>query len=224
MTLLAAPTEAFEVHHERTFEAWCPLAPRLETTLRRLVGPDGPQAVQWSIRCHDLGKLTVPWQRAIAEKRRPPPHAAVGAAVLWQVADISDDARRAATFAVAIHHLDRGLVGENIDSPDVQAVMRGLVDDDGHIRWHEKAPELLPLLQLPENALERADLDALREMALELRAWSRGCATLEQHRRRLMASAVHHCLKVSDYRAAQQRGGEIDNALVRQLCEGGLLT
>lgn len=223
MTLLAAPNEPFGLHHERMLEAWHPLAARMEATLRRLIGPDGLQAVEWSIRCHDLGKLTVPWQKNIAESRRPPPHAATGAAALWCVADLGGDARRAAAFAVAIHHVDRGLLAENIDCPDVQAVMRGIVDDDGRIRWHDEACQVLAPLGLPRDSLDRVDLRALQGMALDLRTWARGCATLEQHRRRLMASAVHHCLKVCDYRAASRRGGEIDSDLVRQLCEGGLL-
>lgn len=227
--VLASPGEMLAEHVERMLGQWASIEPRLRPSLRRLFDDPPDDFVPMVIRCHDVGKLTGLWQRQIRENPAgwKPPHAALGAAFLWATVDWADrDARNAAAFAIAIHHVDRGLVGTNIEAPATQAVMAGVVDDWGHVRWHEGACAAAEDLGLHADDLERVDLEAVEAMARTLRQWSRGGSYLSMHRNRMLASALHHCLKVCDIRAAAQRGGDIDpteHAWMLNLLEGGLL-
>lgn len=227
VTPLASPKEPFVLHVERMLEAWRAIEPRLAPSLHRLFKAPPADLVPMVIRCHDVGKLTSLWQRRLNEDKRLPPHAAVGAAFLWATVNWDDrDARNAAAFAIAIHHVDRGLVGENIDAPATQAVMSGIVDDAGQVRWHDGAPTVLRDIGLNTKDLERVDLIAMDKMARELRQWSRGGSYLSMHRNRMLASALHHCLKICDIRAAARRGGDIDpeeHAWMQGILTGGLL-
>jgi len=225
---LASPRETLAEHIDRMLDQWAAIEERMRPSLTRLFGNDRPpDLVPMVIRCHDVGKLTSLWQRRLAEGRRPPAHAALGAAFLWATVSWSGrDARNAAAFAIAIHHVDRGLVGNNIDAPATQAVMSGVVDDAGRVRWDDGAPAAVRELDLPETGLAEVDLEAMDAMARELRQWSRGGSYLSMHRNRMLASALHHCLKVCDIRAASERDGDFDpteHAWMQGILEGGLL-
>jgi len=227
--LLAAPDETLAEHVERMLAKWDAIKPRVSPSLRRLFGEPPADLVPMVVRCHDVGKLTSLWQRRIREdpKSWKPPHAPLGAAFLWTVCEWkSRDARNAAAFAIAIHHVDRGLVGSNTDAPATQAVMSGIVDDFGRVRWHGDAPAAMRDLGLDPDDLTRVDLNAMDAMARELRQWSRGGSYLSMHRTRMLASALHQCLKVCDIRAAAQRPRDFDateHAWMQSILEGGLL-
>lgn len=133
--------------------------------------------------------------------KKPLSHAPIGAAYLWKI--LPGGIREPVSFAVAIHHTDRGLLGDNIERPDAQAILDGIVDDNGKINWHDVA-QGLSAEYFPIEAKE-LKIDDLREMARGLRTWSRGCGILEQHQRRLQASLVHHILKLCDVSAAIER-------------------
>lgn len=161
------------------------------------------------VLCHDLGKLTKKWQQCLAgegeeddnKKRKMPAHASIGAAYLWKT--LPEKYREPIAFAVCIHHTDSGLLGENIEKPDVRAILDGIVDNDGKIIWDEKIKGHNPLI--PEDLADAVDIDLLREMAMGLREWSKGCGILEQHKRRLMVALTHHLLKLCDISAASER-------------------
>ncbi|MGD9495037.1 MAG: CRISPR-associated endonuclease Cas3'' [Armatimonadota bacterium] len=227
--LLASPGETLAEHVERMLGQWAAIEPRLRPSLTRLFHDPPEDLVPMVIRCHDVGKLTRLWQRQIREKPEgwKPPHAALGAAFLWTSVQWEDrDARNAAAFAIAIHHVDRGLVGANIEAPATQAVMAEIVDDAGRVRWHEDGPAAMNDLGLPVDHLGRVDLESMDVMARELRQWSRGGSYLSMHRTRMLASALHHVLKVCDVRAASERPGDFDateHAWMTQILEGGLL-
>jgi hypothetical protein len=224
---LASPGETLQEHVERMLEHWGAIEPRMAPSLERLFDAAPSDLVHEVIRCHDVGKLTSLWQRRLGDDRRPPPHAALGAAFIWAAAEWDDqDARNAAAFAIAIHHVDRGLVGENIDAPATQAVMSGIVDDAGRVRWHEYAPATMREMGLDPEDLVQVDLDTMDAMARELRQWSRGGSHLSMHRNRMLASALHQCLKICDIRAASERPGDFDPteyAWMQDILEGGLL-
>jgi len=227
VALLASPGETLVEHVERMLAQWASVEGRMMPSLSRLFGDPPADLVPMVLRCHDVGKLTSLWQRRLDEDRRRPPHAALGAAFLWATVDWDDrDARNAAAFAIAIHHVDRGLVGSNIDAPATQAVMAGIVDDDGRVRWCDGAPAAMDDLGLQADDLGRVDLDSMDAMARELRQWSRGGSYVSMHRNRMLASALHHCLKVCDIRAAAQRPGDFDpteHAWMDDILKGGLL-
>jgi len=221
--MMAAPDEQYREHISRTLQQWQKLKPRFTGVLARLFGQNADSAVETMLRYHDVGKLTRRWQDAISKGNSTPTHAALGAAAVWlQLEDAGEDLRNAAAFAVAIHHVDRGLVGHNIESPDVQAVLSGLVNDDGELRWHEDAWEAAAPFDLT-----RLTVETLHAMARDLRTWSRGTSFRQMHRRRLLASALHHILKVCDNRAAAQRRDFTEeneqSEFVKTLMEGGLV-
>lgn len=150
---------------------------------------------------HDIGKLTAKWQKSIVEGKRPPAHAPLGGAYLWKT--LPEDMKHPLAFAVCIHHTDQGLLGENIEKPDVRAILDGVAAVDGKIVWDEKVYEGGEFI--PEDLGENVTVNSLKEMALGLREWSRGYSILEQHRRRLMVSLAHHILKLCDISAALER-------------------
>lgn len=150
---------------------------------------------------HDLGKLTKRWQDNLGTNRSLPSHSTLGAAYLWKI--LPNGLKEPISFAVAIHHTDRGLLGDNIEKPDVQAIMDGIVDNGGSIQWHDEAFNLDNDL-FPEDA-KSIKINDLREMARGLRVWAKGCGLLEQHQRRIEASFAHHILKLCDISAATER-------------------
>lgn len=224
MTLYSAPEELYTQHIARTLNVWHTLRPRFLPTLSRLF--DGPMdaTVVRMLEAHDLGKLTQRWQSGIqrhaaGERPRLPSHAAIGAAALLQTLG-QTDAALAAAFAVAIHHLDRGTVGDLLERPDVRAINDGIVDGAGRLHWHAEASAVVPAWV----RLEDITLATLTELARTLRQWARGGPLVTLHRRRLLASALHHLLKVCDIRAAVQRheGGE-QHPFCQRLMHGGLV-
>lgn len=150
---------------------------------------------------HDLGKLTKRWQERVGTSNRLPSHSTLGAAYLFKF--LPDDIKEPISFAVAIHHTDKGLLGDNIERPDVQAILDGIVDNNGKMSWHDEAYKLNNNL-FPEIAKD-ITVNDLKEMARGLRIWAIGCGILEQHQRRLQASLAHHVLKLCDISAAVGR-------------------
>jgi len=150
---------------------------------------------------HDLGKLTKKWQERVGTSNRLPSHSTLGAAYLFKI--LPDDIKEPISFAVAIHHTDKGLLGDNIERPDVQAILDGIVDNNGNIVWHDEIKNLTEDY-FPQKACELKVL-SLKEMARGLRIWAKGCELLEQHKRRLQASLAHHILKLCDISAAVER-------------------
>jgi hypothetical protein len=224
MTLYSAPTEAYSQHIARTLDVWHTLRHRFLPTLARLFDAPMDATVVQMIEAHDLGKLTQRWQggiqrHAVGERPRLPSHAAIGAAALLQTLGRTD-AGLAAAFAVAIHHLDRGTVGDLLERPDVRAIGDGIVDEAGRLRWHAEASAVAPTWV----RLEDITLPTLTELARALRQWARGGPLVALHRRRLLASALHHVLKVCDIRAAVQRheGGN-QHPFCQRLVHGGLV-
>ncbi|GAB5047022.1 CRISPR-associated endonuclease Cas3'' [Thermodesulfovibrio sp. TK110] len=155
---------------------------------------------------HDLGKLTKKWQENIGKGKSLPSHAPIGAGFVYKKLSeesVPEDLRNATAFAIAIHHTDKGLLGDNIERPDVQAIIDGIVGYDGKIIWHENINELNAEL-FPEDA-KNLNVNDLKDMARTLRIWSRGGGILEQHKRRLQAMLCHHILKLCDISAAVER-------------------
>lgn len=234
--LLSAPDEPFADHVDRCLCEWAALRARfrdrLLATFQARVSDDRWQtisnAVHDMLAYHDLGKLTRQWQTSVSKGQKTPPHAAIGATWLFKnLTYASTDLRNATAFAVAIHHLDRGTLGENIERPDVQAIQRHLVDDEGNISWADGFDKPIRLgagFQINRPSINVFDM---KRMARELRTWSRGTAILVQHKRRLQATLLLHILKVCDIRAAKdrkdlrQRDGP--SPFVTTITEGGLL-
>lgn len=150
---------------------------------------------------HDLGKLTRRWQERVGTGNRLPSHSTLGAAYLWKT--LQDGIKEPLSFAVAIHHTDKGLLGDNIEKPDVQAILDGIVHNNGNINWHDEV-EKLNNYYFPIE-LKKLKVSDLKDMARGLRVWAKGCGLLEQHERRLQASLAHHILKLSDISAAVER-------------------
>lgn len=156
---------------------------------------------------HDLGKLTEKWQIIVEKERKEnrkihkPSHSTLGAAYLWKV--LPDGIKEPVSFAVAIHHTDKGLLGDNIEKPDVQAILDGIVNNNGNIIWHDEIKNLAEDF-FPKEACDLNVL-SLKEMARGLRVWAKGCRFLEQHQKRLQASLAHHILKLCDISAATER-------------------
>jgi CRISPR-associated endonuclease Cas3-HD len=148
---------------------------------------------------HDLGKLTKRWQERVGTKNRLPAHAPIGAGYLWKV--LPQELKVPLCFAVAIHHSDRGLLGDNIERPDALAINDGVADLSGRIVFDGRAGELDEYY--PEEII--LTVEDLRDMARGLRRWAKGCSIPKQHKRRLQASLSHHILKLCDVSSAKER-------------------
>lgn len=205
--LYSAPNENYLEHISRCEEKFRIIFPLFSHTIKRIIGnsiapSDLEDYLLKMIRFHDLGKLTRKWQENIRTNKYLPSHATLGAAYLWKT--LPEGIKEPLSFAVAIHHTDKGLLGDNIERPDVQAILDGIVDYNGDIIWHKEEAKKLPRDYFPEAA-ENLKLSDLKEMARGLRVWAKGCGLLEQHQRRLQASLVHHILKLCDVSAATER-------------------
>jgi len=150
---------------------------------------------------HDLGKLTKRWQEMCGTEKKLPSHSTLGAACLYKT--LPEGIKEPISFAVAIHHTDRGLLGDNIERPDVQAILDGIVKNNGSIDWHNEVMNL-DNQYFPKNVRD-IDITDLKEMARGLRIWAKGCGLLEQHQMRIQASFAHHILKLCDISAATER-------------------
>jgi len=207
--LLSSPEEEYLKHIERAREQLSIVYPLFESALARALPVDDIRgALDKMIVFHDLGKLTEKWQK-IAEKEakenknlHKPAHAPVGAAYLHRI--LSQGLREPVSFAVAIHHSDRGLLGDNIEKPDVQAINDGIVDfSTNKIIWDKRTSELSSEY-FPGEANDLGLYD-LKNMARNLRVWSRGWSLLDRHVKRMQMSIVHHILKLCDISAASER-------------------
>ncbi len=211
--LYSAPKEYYLNHIARCKEKFELLFPVFYSTIVRTFNTSVEQEVlkdsfSKMVLFHDLGKLTKRWQeiirKEIKENKRlhKPSHSTLGAAYLWKV--LPKEIKEPLVFAVAIHHTDRGLLGDNIEKPDVQAIIDGIVDNNGNIVWHDEIKNLTDDY-FPKEELEEMNINSLKEMARGLRIWAKGCPFLEQHQRRLQASLAHHILKLCDISAAAER-------------------
>lgn len=230
---LSAPDESYKQHIQHVIAEWEEKRNEILPTYTRLFKEE-KEAIDTTIRVmlvhHDLGKLTKRWQWRITEAiGRSIAHAPFGAAYVREFS-LSDDLKNAAAFAISIHHIDRGILGANIERPDAQAISQRVINQDGEIIWIAEADKLISELnefyKLPNIELTVLRVNNLRKMAQDLRTWSRGASIREIHRRRLLASAFHHILKVCDIRAATLRSeynSEEVKHIIRTIVEGGLL-
>lgn len=212
VTLYSAPEEYYLDHISRCKEKFGLIFPIFHSTIVRVFDTSMQEEMLKDsflkmILFHDLGKLTQKWQTIVERERKEnrnihkPSHSTLGAAYLW--ATLPDSIKQPISFAVAIHHTDRGLLGDNIERPDVQAILDGIVDNNGNIIWHDEIKNLAEDY-FPKEALA-INVTSLNEMARDLRVWAKGCGLLEQHQRRLQASLAHHILKLCDISAATER-------------------
>ncbi len=200
--LFSAPGENYIEHIQRCEERFRLVYPLFKTTISRVIPHNHlEEAFMKMIFFHDLGKLTYKWQENLGTNKKLPSHAPIGAALLYKILPVN--IREPLSFAVAIHHTDSGLLGDNIERPDVQAILEGIVDYEGNIIWHEETSKLDNNL-FPDEA-KNLTINDLKEMARGLRKWSRGCGLLEQHQRRMQVALAHHLLKLCDISAASER-------------------
>lgn len=204
--LFSAPEEYYLDHISRCKEKFELLFPLFYSTIVRTFDTSVDQGILKvhflkMILFHDLGKLTKKWQDNLGTNRKLPSHSTLGAAYLWKT--LQDGIKEPLSFAVAIHHTDKGLLGDNIEKPDVQAILDAIVGNNGNITWHDEIENLTDNY-FPKEARE-INLNSLKEMARGLRIWAQGCPLLEQHQRRLQASLAHHILKLCDISAATER-------------------
>lgn len=208
VTLYSAPEEKYLDHISKCITKFELICPVFYPTMARFFQAS-PQINQDTLRnffvkmvlFHDLGKLTRRWQEKLGTGSRLPSHSTLGAAYLWKT--LPDGIKESLCFAVAIHHTDRGLLGDNIEKPDVQAITDGIADNNNNIVWHSEADNL-DSNYFPEVARSLKVTD-LKNMARGLRVWARGCGLLDQHERRIQSSLAHHILKLCDISAATER-------------------
>jgi len=235
--MLSSKDEAFEEHVRNAWNVRERLRNRTMPCLTRLFQESPATLDDWAkdlLICHDVGKLTRRWQDEIRKPTpRLPPHSSIGAAFLWKISENEEElknVRLASTFAILIHHIDKGIIGDNTERPHIQLILYRLVNDDGSIRWHQDAERFLSNLSKVMGRepvfLRSLRLEDVEAMAEDLRIWSRGVGIMERHRHRIMASSLHHILKMCDLRAAANRVELRDTAispLVIKFVEGGLL-
>ncbi len=204
-SLYSAPEEPYTLHIERCMEKFETIFPVFAETLLRVFSiteNEIRENMKQMVLYHDLGKLTQKWQNNLGRGKLPS-HAPIGACYLWKSMPALPDLKEAIVFAVAIHHTDSGLLGSNIEKPDVQAILDGIVEHIGKIIWDKKVKNL-STTYFPPPA-EILNVYDLKDMARGLRLWARGENILQQHRRRLQATLVHHILKLCDISAAIER-------------------
>jgi CRISPR-associated endonuclease Cas3-HD len=205
--LYSAPKEKYIDHIDKCIEKFRVIYPVFSETILRvfdLKNQISPEELREyflkMIWFHDLGKLSKKWQLNIGTGSKLPSHSTIGAAYLWNI--LPNGIREPVGFAVAIHHTDRGLLGDNIERPDIQAILDNIVYPNGNIEWHNEAENLIDYF--PDDA-SKINVNLLKEMARGLRFWAKGCKLLEQHKRRIQTSLAHHILKLCDISAATER-------------------
>lgn len=208
VSLYSAPQEKYLDHIFGCKEKFELIFPYFSLTIERFFRCNSQISQETLMDCfsktvlfHDLGKLTKEWQERLGTGSRLPSHSTLGAAYLWKT--LPEGLREPLSFAVAIHHSDRGLLGDNIEKPDVQAILDGIVYNNGNIKWHDEI-EKLSSDYFPIES-KKLNVSDLKDMARGLRVWAKGCNLLEQHQRRLQASLAHHILKLCDISAAVER-------------------
>jgi len=216
LILYSAPDEIYIEHINRCLEKFDFIFPIWEHTIKRIfylyIQNEIKFLLSQMLIFHDIGKLTAKWQKIIHQeikenkKIHKPAHAPIGAAYLYKKfskGNAHEDLKNAILFAIAIHHTDSGLLGDNIERPDVQAIMDGIVRNDGKIEW-AYGTEDLPEEFFPKE-LNELTVEDLKIMARGLRIWSRSGGNLEHHKKRIQVSLVHHILKLCDISAASER-------------------
>jgi CRISPR-associated endonuclease Cas3-HD len=208
--LYSAPEEIYIDHLRKCLEKFNIIFSMWNSTIRRIFSISEEKNTKSLLRemiiFHDLGKLTKRWQENLGTNKKLPSHAPIGAAYLYKKfirENHPDDLKNAIVFAVAIHHTDSGLLGDNIERPDVQAIIEGIVDNDGKIKWSDETKTLDERF-FPQE-LNELTIDDLKNMARGLRIWARSGGILEQHKKRIQASLIHHILKLCDIPAASER-------------------
>ncbi len=208
--LLSSPEEEYRFHIERCKEKLNLLFHVFELTLKRIFGIGDNKmlkdAVLNMVLYHDLGKLTKRWQDNVGTSRKLPSHAPIGAGYLYKKftkEKIPEDLKNAICFAVAIHHTDKGLLGDNIEKPDVQAILEDVANNYGEIIWADEAKTLGD--EYFDSLAENLTIYDLKEMARGLRIWALGDSIIHQHKKRLQATLMHHILKLCDISAALER-------------------
>jgi len=226
--LFSSPEEKYSDHINLCLENFKSLFAVFEPIVQRALGyNDISNAFRKMITYHDLGKLTERWQdivnKEIKENKNlhKPSHSSLGAAYLWRV--LPDDLKEPISFAVAIHHTDRGLLGDNIEKPDVQAITDNIADFSGRIKWFDKDKRESLAEGFFPNELRDLYINDLKEMARGLRKWAKGCSLPDQHKRRLQASLCHHLLKLCDISAASNRRKWEDESIDEGELYGGWL-
>ncbi len=239
--MLSAPNEEYQAHIGNCLSQWDKISNRFLPTLSRLFETNGDtvnESIRRMIFSHDVGKLSKRWQEVISiiasGKRIPtPPHASLGAAYLLEWSKklgIDNNLNRAAVFAVLIHHVDSGISGNNLESPEAQIILEGLVKGGDEILWHKDGDKVLASLSC-DNAiipLKTVTLRSLTDLSDVLRLWSKCPRLLEQHKHRLLSSSLHHVLKICDWRAATEREvgdkeREVHRSVLEVLLSGGIL-
>jgi CRISPR-associated endonuclease Cas3-HD len=208
--LYSAPEETYIDHINRCLEKFKLVFPIWEHAVERIFSTTKDNnmnsILEKMVVFHDLGKLTKRWQENLGTNKKLPSHAPIGAAYLYEKftkENRMDDLKNSIVFAVAIHHTDSGLLGDNIERPDVQAIIEGIVDNDGKIKWADEAETLGE--ELFPRELKELTIEDLKNMARGLRIWARSGGILEQHKKRIQASLIHHILKLCDVSAASER-------------------
>jgi len=208
--LYSAPNEIYSDHIKKCLEKISIIFPIWHFNIKRIFSAreneDIGHLLKEMIVFHDLGKFTKRWQENLGTNKKLPSHAPIGAAYLYKKftrENHPDDLKNAIVFAVAIHHTDSGLLGDNIERPDVQAIIEGIVDNDGKIKWSDETKTLDERF-FPKE-LNELTIEDLKNMARGLRVWARSGGFLEQHKKRIQASLVHHILKLCDISAASER-------------------
>jgi len=204
--LLSSPEEKYIEHIKKVGEQFNIIYPLFESALSRVLSLKEDlvlkDALNKMIIFHDIGKLTKRWQDRVGKNEKLPAHAPIGAAYLYKI--LPKELKEPVSFAVAIHHSDKGLLGDNIEKPDAQAINDLIIDySTNKIIW-DKRVEKLDDKYFPDE-IKNLDIVDLKDMARGLRVWSRGCNLIEQHTRRMQMSLVHHILKLCDISAASER-------------------
>lgn len=239
--MLSAPKEEYQKHIENSLSQWEKISNRFLPTLSRIFSANGDvvdTVIKRMIFSHDVGKLTERWQKAIniiasGKKMHTPPHASLGAAYLlnWHKNfDVDNSLNNASVFAVLIHHIDSGISGSNLESPDAQIILEGLVQGGNEIIWHKDGDKALTSLIFSDSILplKNITLSSLTDLSDVLHLWSKCPRLLDQHKHRLLGSSLHHILKICDWRAATERevdAKEKENhySVLEVLLKGGIL-
>jgi len=208
--LYSAPEEIYIDHINRCLEKFELIFPIWEAAVKRIFSITEDNSMnsilEKMILFHDLGKLTKRWQENLGTNKKLPSHAPIGAAYFYKKFTREngyDDFKNAIAFAVAIHHTDSGLLGDNIERPDVQAIIEGIVDNDSKIKWSDETKNLDEKF-FPKE-LNELTIEDLKNMARGLRVWAKSGEFLEQHKKRIQVSLIHHILKLCDVSAATER-------------------
>lgn len=216
--LLSSTAESYVSHIDNCKKVFNCLFRLYKPTAMRLLdlenAKEAEKFLENMIVYHDLGKLTKAWQTRMRENRKKlPSHAPIGAAFLFKI--LPENLREPISFAVCIHHTDSGLIGWNLEAPDAQAILDGLVDINGKIIWHDSVKNLDDEY-FPEKA-KSLSIEDLREMSFKLRTWARGNNLKTNHQRRIQGLFCHHILKLCDVFSARAREDFTNNKISKMV-------